>query len=290
MSQSLRTHVLTDGTPLTSYNDEESSGINFTNGTELEAGYIYPFANIEDEGQTRTYDPAHNLEEREPADSRYRPAPLYNKVALETGLLLPTSLEYQTFYVEPTEDEIVELSNYFGRYFGAKMMTREVRTINGENFNETRYDALRLGKIADKNNRFNSFAANISGLNLHPEAYFDSNAGGISGFNDIVGGDAAILLKTKKDQYPAVSYCAFHAYNVFQDAELTNIIQNLYGADNMAIYSTSVFAPIRFLMKYRNQDDTGGSSISVTTTNTRSVSDSGESESCNIYIPIQPAD
>lgn len=278
MTKSLRATVLTDGTPLTCYNHATEANVSFASGTILQAGYIYPF------GQTNNqmYDPYHDPAQMEPAESSYRPAPMFNRMAIESDLLLPESEGRNTLYLAPAVKDMEEVVNYVGYAFASKMNT-DIQTYTNDKFSEDALAALCKGKIIHENANF--YTVNICGLNLKPQGFYDGVYSGTAVSN--LGGTCTLLLKSDISERPAVSYFTIEPYDGFKVSnDKSDFIETLYGKDNPSTmqYSYGVFAPIRFIMKFRNQDDTGGG---VSVTATRAETGEPTPSGGGMYVPLE---
>lgn len=308
MSKPLDTAYLTDGTPIPCYNKRGESGVTFdVDNTDhndfLAMGYLYPFVQNDEnlketDGTYVSYDPYNNPKDRPTANSSFQPVKQYNRATVEDARFVPLSPENNNYYTMPSKSDLENMKEYFGYKFAAKICSREIITFDvtkgtgevGTRFTTTRKEAIKEGKTCgNMAHDPQVYCANISGLNVRAIGFYDSNRYKQS-FYDM--GEAACLILKREPGQNGITLMRFAVYDSFDIGDnVFNEHDNRFN-DNEYNYflATKVFAQVRMFMKYRNQADTGGSSLSVTTTNTRSVSDSGESESCNIYIPIQPAD
>lgn len=300
ISKPFRAKVLTDGTPITCYNQPGTNGskpadVTFSSTDLLDRGYIYPFSQIDD----KIYDPYNDPTEMagytdENGKLKYEPAPLYNKPAVDNEKFIPTSENSDHYYVMPSLGDIEKMTNYFGFFFAAKMETRELAQKQNSQFVYDKYTAITRGETYESGGDF--FTANISGFNLRAIGYYLYKSGD-AGYTSI-GESACLILNSK--EYTGVNYLNFHVYNAWETAfKVSPSTDNDNdGAcllhENMLTFSpyypSQFFAQVRILMKYRNQADTGGSSSISTSSATRSLGENVQSESRNIYIPIQPAD
>lgn len=294
MSQPLRATSLTDGTPITCYNQKgtednpKPAQVTFTSGSNVGRGYIYPFKN-DFEGTTKTYDPYNDPTEMaggivvDGRVSSFRPSPLYNKTAVEDDKFVPISYNSDFYYVMPTADDMQQMTNYFGYLFAAKMCTREIAQTTGaggDAFAYDKYTAITRGETQQQGTNY--YTANISGFNLRAIGNLLGNQTSYTG----LGEDAALILKS--DDPSSVAYINFHAYDPWSTSNMITENGYKYGS-----FYTNYFAQVRILMKYRNQADTGGSTAFTISSITRSSSsDDTEEKSINhnIYVPIQPAD
>lgn len=293
MSQPLRTTSLTDGTPITCYNKKgtddnpKPAQVTFNAGDNVGIGYIYPFT--KDPNITKVYDPYNDAKEMaggivvDGRESSFQPSPLYNKAAVEDDKFVPISYNSDFYYVMPTADDMQQMTNYFGYLFAAKMCTREIAQTTGaggDAFAYDKYTAITRGETQQQGTNY--YTANISGFNLRAIGNLLGNTADYAG----LGEDAALILKS--DDPNSVAYINFHAYDPWSTRDM--ITENGY---SYGYYYTNYFAQVRLLMKYRNQDDTGGSTSSNISSITRSASSEdteGKSINHNIYVPIQPAD
>ena len=304
MSKSLRATSLTDGTPLLCYNqkgnmdsenedERKPARLNATQEQILEMGYIYPFdSNVSSSNNTtQNYDPYNDIHEMNVTnypEETYRPSPLYNKPTVQDERFVPiSSFTKRNYYIMPNEQEVENMINYFGLYFAAKMSTRKIATKTSssdavdEHFKYYKYEAAVKGELHSAGGTMaNYYTANISGLNLRGIGFFEPAGYTYSGLT----GSAAYIVKTDNE---GVEYFNFPIYAPFDVQSVTEQIH----LTNAYFYSpaqvSQFFAQVRMLMKYRNQADTGGISI---TTSTRSVSGCAPAESRNVYIPIQAID
>ena len=303
ISKPFRATTLTDGTTLPCYNkqgnpngntldERKPATVTFNTSDYIQKGYIFPFAKnvTTGDGSNTNYDPFNDPAEMagpqgtewDGRESSFRPAPLYNKLAVEDPNFVPKSTENEYEYLMPTADEFEAMIDYFGYGFAAKLCTREIARMVGAQttaYGNDRYTALMRGETYHAAAGF--FTANISGFNLHPTGYFSTNAtDGTS-----VGNSAAIILKSQQNvSSTSVAYISFEPYSPWNSTPYSGFFYT--AAYNYGNSYTSFFAQVRLFMRFKNPT-AGGASI---TTSTRSVSGSAPAESRNVYIPIQAID
>ena len=303
ISKPFRATTLTDGTTLPCYNkqgnpngntldERKPATVTFNTSDYIQKGYIFPFAKnvTTGDGSNTNYDPFNDPAEMagpqgtewDGRESSFRPAPLYNKLAVEDPNFVPKSTENEYEYLMPTADEFEAMIDYFGYGFAAKLCTREIARMVGAQttaYGNDRYTALMRGETYHAAAGF--FTANISGFNLHPTGYFSTDAtDGTS-----VGNSAAIILKSQQNvSSTSVAYISFEPYSPWNSTPYSGFFYT--AAYNYGNFYTSFFAQVRLFMRFKNPT-AGGASI---TTSTRSVSGSAPAESRNVYIPIQAID
>ena len=304
MSKPLDTSYLTDGTRIPCYNKKNETGVTFSvdNGDQifLSMGYMYPFVQNDENlkevnGDYVYYDPYNNPGDRPSTSSSYQVCKHYNRAAIEDPRFVPISQESNNYYTMPSKTDLEYMREYFGPRFAAKICTRETVTFDatktnagvGTRFTTTRKEAIIEGKTCGNTSHDPQvYCANISGFNIRAIGFYDSDRYKQS-FYDV--GEAACLILKREPGQNGITLMRFAVYDSFDIG--TNVFNEFEDAHSQNEYTyflaTKVFAQVRMFMKYRNQADTGGVSI---TTSTRSVSGSVPAESRNVYIPIQAID
>ena len=304
MSKPLDTSYLIDGTRIPCYNKKNETGVTFSVDENdqifLSMGYMYPFVqndeNLKEVNDDYVYyDPYNNPGDRPSTSSSYQVCKHYNRAAIEDPRFVPISQESNNYYTMPSKTDLEYMREYFGPRFAAKICTRETVTFDatktnaglGTRFTTTRKKAIIEGKTCGNTSHDPQvYCANISGFNIRAIGFYDSNRHKQS-FYDV--GEAACLILKREPEQNGITLMRFAVYNSFDIG--TNVFNEFEDAHSQNEYTyflaTKVFAQVRMFMKYRNQADTGGVSI---TTSTRSVSGSAPAESRNVYIPIQAID
>lgn len=273
MSKSLNTKTLTDGTELTCYNKRTGGpGVTFTEQETMSAGYMYPYVigAVDDDNSKKNYDPV-NDDTQMAGYGNFKPLPMYNNLCLLNDKFLPSSTDNRLYYIIPSPDEIKSMSSYFGKYFGAKMMSRyctnKIIPNQDQSFAYSNYQSIlrgefRGGAIGTMQNMdpANAYTANVSGFNCRAIGYYDITNNIVNG----VTGTSFIQLKPKNQQQ--VSQFIFNVYNAWND---TQAIQDWSRSwDNRA---TQYFGQVRFVMKFKNQADNGGSTRAAETERSKSA-------------------
>ena len=306
MSKPLDTEYMTDGTPIPCYNSTSGPGVTFSLDVNsgIGLGYLYCFVNNDLNNPDITYDPYNNDADRpDPTKTSFTPGKYYNFNTVEDVRFLPISPESNTFYTMPDRNDITYLGSYFGPWFAAKISSRDIGPYQKANEGAgsielltgyTRKQSIIEGKTCGLTTRpANVFCANISGFNLHSVGFYDvgHDEKGLS-FR-LVGESSCIILKreTGESRVTMMDYRVYDTFNEDNPVNDESLIFHEYNHNNFVEYAplrpSKVFGQVRLFMKYRNQADTGGVSI---TTSTRSVSGSAPAESRNVYIPIQAID
>ena len=267
MSRDLRAATQIDGTPLVNYNLVGAPGVALpSESKDIEPGYLFlsvkNLKNMSDglvtpDPEWDDYDPYNQyptMEERE----RRMITPMYNFKALEGSGMLPKSSYSFAEYCIPQGEEIVSMLDYLGYSFTSKIITRDLRIrkfTNTKNFPESIYSALLNGKYTTSN--MNVFSANICGLDLRPEGFYQA-----SSFNQ-PGERSAIMVLGRKD-YPDIPAVFSFTYdqvwmpNATTDGMINNTNQFVfYESSNQDRYK--IFTPIRFFLKFSGQTDNSGS-------------------------------
>lgn len=280
MSKPFRGTSLTDGTPITCYNkkgnpdgstinDRKPAKVNFSGGDKLGAGYLYPFAQnvMTKDGTSTNYDPYNDPTEMagpqgtewDGRTSTFRPAPIYNKGAVEDERFVTTPISGEYEYIMPTADEFDVMIRYFGYNFAAKLCTREIARMIGAQtsaYGGDRYTALMHGETYNQAAGF--FTANISGFNLRAIGYYyHEETTGKS-----VGNSAALILKSQTSVSPnSVAYISFEPYDPWkQDPNIGFFYKERLNYGN---YYTNYFAQVRLLMRFKNPTS-GNTTIQTT--------------------------
>ena len=306
MSKPLDTEYMTDGTPIPCYNSTSGPGVTFSLDVNsgIGLGYLYCFVNNDLNNPDITYDPYNNDADRpDPTKTSFTPGKYYNFNTVEDVRFLPISPESNTFYTMPDRNDITYLGSYFGPWFAAKISSRDIGPYQKANEGAgsielltgyTRKQSIIEGKTCGLTTRpANVFCANISGFNLQSVGFYDvgHDEKGLS-FR-LVGESSCIILKreTGESRVTMMDYRVYDTFNEDNPVNDESLIFHEYNHNNFVEYAplrpSKVFGQVRLFMKYRNQADTGGVSI---TTSTRSVSGSAPAESRNVYIPIQAID
>lgn len=264
MSLSLRAATQIDGTELTNYNTSPSPGVDIPSGQPpipMKPGFLYVSKQLKssetvDEKSYNWYDPwnDYSKEERE----KYKISVMYNHLSLTGAGMLPISAYSAAYYNMPNADDFITMMNYLGCNFGPKIMTRGLRErklANSVTWLETEYEALRSGKYLTTN--MDRYSANICGFDLRAEGLCKS------GELSEIGDNARVLVKGYDSSSSEELIFGFPDYLVWQGSNTTeniknntNIFINVFAqANNKYKY----FAPIRFFLKFNNQEDNGGS-------------------------------
>lgn len=293
MSKSLRTHILTNGTPITCYNSNSGAGVTFSPSNILDAGYVYPYSTTIKNNNGKNYDPSNNEEEMHPSSHStlfpnmdFSVAPFYNKAAVENENFVPISSVPQLYYEMPTQVQMHDMVQYCGNMFAGKLSTNMVMKKIGdsyvntyEGYSKEYYSAL-YGLVCD--NQGNHYCANISGFNMKARGYFEPVNHDVMDLNK----DAVIILKSSDQAQAGVDYFTFHLYNPFEASDYSKMLStNQYTSPEQ---SNQLFGQVRLVMKFYDQLDNGGSGSSVSTNSilsTRSVTADKE-RTCNIYVPL----
>lgn len=299
MSKSLNTTMLTNGTPLTCYNKSDSPGITFSIGQgspRLSMGYIYAYVLKDNLGGVEDYDPYNKPYQMNPTlteeemkagftDNPYRPVPLYNRTAVINPLFMPVSEESQCDYIMPGAKEIEDMQTYFGEWYAAKILAKYLsKQAPNESGNVTfaygMYTTCLRGETRGLNNDANAYTANISGFNLRAVGYYSPENG------DILSVSHSPLLILKPEDDDVVTYYDVPAFDVWSQSGSGNA-NNYYQSKNFSGVSeriTMLFGQVRFVLKYKNQADTGGSSGN--TTRSSSTASSSQEDSRIVHIRL----
>lgn len=280
ISKPFRATTLTDGTSLTCYNakgdpdgatvgDRKPAKAIFTGGDDLGGGYMYPFATdvTTQDGTTTNYDPYNDASEMagpqgtewDGRTSTFRPAPIYNKAAVEDSRFVPAARSGEYEYIMPTADEFESMIGYFGYGFAAKLCTREIARYTGVSsaYGNDRYTALMRGETYDGAAGF--FTANISGFNLRAIGYYHHQATD----GNSLGRSAALILKSQSSAAPnSVAYISFEPYDPWKtDPNVGFFVKEGFYYGN---YYTNYFAQVRLMMRFKHPTS-GSSSVRAAT-------------------------
>lgn len=288
MSKSLNAKTMTDGTPIACYNKKGSAGVTFDNTTtdDMTAGYIYPYiTNVEDgTNGNKDYDPFNNKEQMAGYGS-FKPLPLYNSLCLMNEKFLPKATDSRLNYIIPAKEQIEDMKKYFGIFFGAKMMSRYVTPkTNKDNDMSFAYSSFqsvirgesRGGQIGSLKNQdpANAYTANVSGYNCRALGYYSPD----NSITDITG---TSFIQLKPNNRLHVSHFIFHVYDAWKDTEsIIDEQRNQY-----RLPASKHFGQVRFVMKFKNQADTGGSSRAAT--RAEATSSVAPQSSNNVYIQLK---
>lgn len=277
ISKPFRATTLTDGTSIVCYNakgdpdgatvaERKPAKVTFTGGDALGVGYLYPFAQnvTTKDGTTTNYDPYNDAAEMagpqgtewDDRKSTFRPAPIYNKAAVEDDRFVPAARSGEYEYVMPTADEFESMIDYFGYGFAAKLCTREIAKFAGTGFAYDRYTALMRGETYHPT--ANSFTANISGFNLRAIGYYSHEVTNGSS----LGMSAALILKSQSSVAPnSVAYISFEAYDPWKTDPNVGFFVKAYLNGN---FYTNYFAQVRLMMRFKHLTS-GTSSVRAVT-------------------------
>lgn len=290
MSLALRAATQIDGTPITNYNTNGAPGVSLPSSIpDINAGYIFPSVQLKEtetfDGVTYTsYDPYNDWNTPELREEK-KISPMYNFLTLEGAGMLPESMFPGGQYYMPDRASVTSMMKYLGWHFGAKLMTRGVRTRTGwsaDKSRETEYGALLEGKYTDVSNA-NRYGANICGFNLRAEGYYYGKR-----FIEIgTCGGMAIKEGNNNFTFSLPYYLLFDSYTNPQGLlDRTDICKPTY--DNPDQHPAVVFTPLRFFLKFNGQDDTGGGfSVSSLSAETRSGA-SETAPSRDVYLGLEP--
>ena len=285
MSKSLNTEMLVDGSPLVCYNsDGDTPGVNFTQGVGTDTpGYIFPFtqAFTDKDGTSVSYNPYKKLEQRK-GDNGYTATRVYNKLAVNNPSIISASYDDRFYYKVPELSDMYNIEYYFAYIVGGMFMSQNIPTRTEQNDFEGNWLDILLrgqyfsssdGNLTNTSAVSNVYAANISGFNFYGIGYYEP-AG--QNFASPIG-SAAMLLKSPD---PGVNYYIINSWDAFKDST-PKLFQSLYSYNESI--ANQFFAQIRFIMKYRGQDDTPDITISSTFTK----SSSAPVESRDVYVGLE---
>lgn len=287
MSYPLRAATQIDGTPITNYNTVGFPEVSLPSHIpDVNAGYIFAnvkLANTEtfEEKSYSYYDPFNDFPTKEEREERMI-SPMYNFKTLEESGMVPESHFTGGQYYMPDRTAVTSMMKYLGWHFGAKLMTRQVRTRNGSAAVEGEYSALLEGKYTDVNNA-NRYGANICGFDLRAEGYYYNK-----NFMD-VGRTGGMLLKEGDDCYifNLPYYLLFDTYsNPDGLLSRTDICIVAYPG-NASQDPAVMFAPLRFYLKFNGQADNSGSGYSLNSLSADTKAQSVEYPSRDVYIGLE---
>jgi len=253
MSKDFIGKTLSDGTELECFNSGTSEGslegVTFAYGEELSYGYLYPRTSSGGGGLSGSYDVYSQA-----ADKDIFPL-LYNTPVVLSGKLVPKSVESISKYYMPTRAMIADMYDYIGWKYAAKLMSNQYRYRAGGGWQETVEEALAGFRVADPTAE--SYTANVSGFNLKAGGGYYGGLGYWAGF----GQSCMFWLAPESDASVTNGidyYSVFQAYDCWSAT-----IQKCFS--EMNFWSTSErychFLPVRFVLKYENQADTGGAAL-----------------------------
>lgn len=292
ISKPFHAKTLTDGTQLPCYNQKGTAGnekpaaVTFNDNDYVDAGYIYPFAkNVQKaDGTSTTYDPYNDPVEMagpqgtewDGRTSTYRPAPLYNKLAVENSRFVPVPQSSEYEYLMPTADEFMSMVNYFGYGFAAKLCTREIaRSTGAQSWAYDRYTAIMRGETYEATAGF--YTANISGFNLRPMGSFSH----LVKDGSSIGKSAAVILKSQTSVSPnSVAHISFESYDPWKDNPEVDFFmrEDL----NYGNYYTEYFAQVRLLMRFTHPTSGNAAVRSATR------GGGGKAKSRNVWVQLVP--
>lgn len=294
MSKSLNAKTMTDGTPLTCYNKQGSPGVTFNTEDKMTAGYLYPYVlNVEDGSNgNKDYDPFNNPDQMA-GYGNFKSLPLYNNLCLLNEKFLPKATDSRLNYIIPAKKQIEDMKKYFGICFSGKLMSRYVSIKQNPDDNPygNKEDAwiysslqsiirgeFRGGNIGQMEGQaiITAYTANVSGFNLRALGYFDpmkSKVEGVTGIN---------YIQLKPDNKQHVTRFKFDAYHVWGDTSE----ELIDWTDNYVERAAQYFGQVRFVMKFKNQVDTGGSRAAATRAESTSTANS-KSVSNNVYVQLK---
>ena len=281
MSYDLRAATQIDGTPITNYNTKGSPGVNFPDRNEIGPGYIFSYTDLKQTeaingNSYSVYDPYNQFPTPEEREAE-RISPMYNFLVHEGSGMLPLSMFDNAQYYMPTRTDVMKLTTYLGWHYGAKLMTRDIRTRNGLSAVETEYEALKAGKYTEINNA-NRFGANICGFDLRAEGYYFN-----SKFEKIgTAGSFAVIEDGQNMIFSLPYYLMFGTQALDSFMYNTDVFIQTY--DNPTQGPWVTFSPIRFFLKFNGQDDTGGLVVSSLSMGTKASA--GQVERRDIYVGV----
>lgn len=257
MSKSLRAETLTDGTPLIPFNkpgvadaqDIVHSGYGGPDVPVLEPGYLLPIKKNYD-GQGSDFDPFNQMTKEEV--EKHNISHLYNYTAAVSGKLMPASSDTRLYHVFPKKENVQKMVDYCGWRFAAKMMTDDVRvTSRGDDYYtpEQLREILAHGYITT-----GLYTANISGLNLKAHGIYNNNRSWTE-----IGQACAMFVLPEDVGTDGLDILHFNTWNSWDVASFANLFGEggMYkdGTSNPAQCRSRVFAPVRFIIKFRGQAD-----------------------------------
>lgn len=257
MSKSLRAETLIDGTPLIQFNkkgvadaqDKVKTGYGGPDVEILESGYLLPIKKNYD-GMGSDFDPFNQMT---PAEiEKMNISHLYNYTAVMSGKLMPNSSDNRLYHVFPKKENVQKMVEYCGWRFAAKMMTDDITvTSRGDDFytNEQKRELLAHGYIST-----GLYTANISGLNLKAHGIFNNNRHWTE-----IGSACAMFVMPENVGVDGLDILHFNTWNSWDVASFANLFGEggMYkdGTSNPAQCRSRVFAPVRFIIKFKGQAD-----------------------------------
>lgn len=285
MSRSLHTKCLNDGTPLTDHydtiNKETASfdkiektaedGTTYTDYPELEKGFLYPYRKAADaEFDSRN------------ADTFDDYPLLYNFVAYSDEKFIPLDQSVDIngltrFNVKiPDEEEIGAILNYFGIACASKLMSAAFRPAVENSYDKV-YDLQQaLLHKCYTDDGYNFYVANVSGFNLHAMGGFTGNS-----FNQDLGRQLSMwLLLPENERYTTttvngststilnLALLRFDNYSAFSkevnlDQIVHKVTQQPSGDYSQIPIRHAIFYPVRYFMRMKYQQNTGGTVSAV---------------------------
>lgn len=257
MSKSLRAETLIDGTPLIPFNkagvadaqDKVKTGYGGPDVEILESGYLLPIKKNYD-GKGHDFDPFNQMSSAE--IEKQNISHLYNYTAVMSGKLMPNSSDNRLYHVFPKKENIQKMVEYCGWRFAAKMMTDDITvTSRGDDFytDDQMKEILAHGYISS-----GLYTANISGLNLRAHGIFNNNRHWTE-----IGSACAMFVMPDNVGVDGLDILHFNTWNSWDVSSFANLFGEggMYkdGTSNPAQCRSRVFAPVRFIIKFRGQVD-----------------------------------
>ncbi len=284
MSKSLNAKTMTDGTPLTCYNLKGQAGTSIKSEQVLtEAGYIYPYQKDVDDWENgkKDYDPYNNETQLKGVGS-FKPTPLYNKLCVINDKFLPSSTndDGRVVYIMPTASILGSMASYFYSDFCARLRNRNISTKDYNsntigNYTYSPYQSMLRGE--ERGGDQGAYTANVSGFNWRALGYFEP-------YNKYINitGTCNLILKPVEDR--GLAYFQSDAYTAWGGS--AHDIYEHTDYNGWLFYPTQYFGQVRFVMKFKNQVDTGGSRSATTRAESTSTATT-KSVSNNVYIQLK---
>lgn len=283
MSKSLNAKTMTDGTPLKCYNLKNQAGTSIPDKEVLtEAGYLYPYEKNVDDGENgkKDYDPYNNTTELNGVGG-FKPTPLYNKLCVISDKFLPSSTndDGRVEYFMPTSSMLGSMASYFYSDFCARLRSRNISTkdynVNTSgNYTYSIYQSMLRGE--ERGGDQGAYTANVSGFNWRALGYFEPYQKYIN-----LTATCNIILKPVEDK--GLAYFQSNAYTAWGGS--AHDIYEHSDFNGWLFYPTQYFGQVRFVMKFKNQADTGGSSRVAT--RAEATSFVAPQSSNNVYIQLK---
>ena len=169
-----------------------------------------------------------------------------------SGKLMPNSSDNRLYHVFPKKENVQKMVEYCGWRFAAKMMTDDITvTSRGDDFytNEQKRELLAHGYIST-----GLYTANISGLNLKAHGIFNNNRHWTE-----IGSACAMFVMPENVGVDGLDILHFNTWNSWDVASFANLFGEggMYkdGTSNPAQCRSRVFAPVRFIIKFKGQAD-----------------------------------